>query len=131
MPEQKNLSIIGIDEKRPPRVRKEHYIDIFYRLSQKASGEWCDIFNTLSKQLVPPAKINKSEGIYIEAYVRDMNLLQDHLDKIKKNITESNERLATAVRKRNEAITKENAGESDDGDEQRRLNAIVASLHFS
>ena len=52
---------------------KEPYIDLFFRLSHKAPKKWCEDFNKLSKDLVPPVKINENEGVFIDAYVRDMS----------------------------------------------------------
>ena len=66
---------------------KEPYIDLFFRLSHKAPKKWCEDFNKLSKDLVPPVKINENEGVFIDAYVRDMSHIPEHLARIKKKIT--------------------------------------------
>jgi hypothetical protein len=126
-----SLKIVGIDEKRPPLIRKQPYIDIFFKLSHKAPREWCEIFNKLSKQLMPPARINKSDGVFIEAYVRDMNLLPEHLNKLKKKVIESNEQYSAVIRKRNEDLLSINASVGNEGGEQGRLNTIVAGLSFN
>lgn len=40
------IKIIGFDTSRPPRVRKEAYIDLFYQLSEDAPEEWCEDFDS-------------------------------------------------------------------------------------
>jgi hypothetical protein len=52
------IRIISIDEARPPRVRKEAYIDLFFKLSHKAPLDWCEEFNALGRQINPAAKID-------------------------------------------------------------------------
>ena len=39
-----DLKITGIDNARPPRIRKEPYIDLVFTLSEKANKEWCHDF---------------------------------------------------------------------------------------
>ena len=56
------IRIISIDEARPPRVRKEAYIDLFFKLSHKAPLDWCEEFNALGRQINPAAKIDKNLG---------------------------------------------------------------------
>ena len=46
-----NIKIVGIDEKRPPLIRKEPYIDLFFQLSHKVPLDWCEDFNELTKKL--------------------------------------------------------------------------------
>ena len=42
-----DINIIGIDETRPPFIRKEPYIDIFFELSHQAPIDWCKDLNSL------------------------------------------------------------------------------------
>lgn len=65
-----DLRIIGIDEKRPPKIRKEPYIDVIFKLSHQAPGDWCDDFNALLAKHPATPKIKEKEGLYIEAWVR-------------------------------------------------------------
>ena len=65
-----DIQIIGIDDKRPPRIRKEPYIDLFFRLSHQAPGDWCSIFNVLLGKHASNAKIKVKEGLFIEAWVQ-------------------------------------------------------------
>jgi len=125
-----DIRIVGIDENRPPRVRKEPYIDLFFRLSHQAPKKWCEDFNKLAKDLVPQVKINENEGIFINAYVRDMNHVQAHLDKIKKKITACNEQYLENIRQRDLAEAARSTSLSGAAGEQGKLNAIVAALNY-
>jgi hypothetical protein len=80
------IRIISIDEARPPRVRKEAYIDLFFKLSHKAPLDWCEEFNALGRQINPAAKIDKNLGESIETYVNDMGGIQSHLNEIKQTM---------------------------------------------
>ena len=125
-----DIRIVGVDEKRPPRVRKEPYIDLFFRLSHQAPKKWCEDFNKLAKDLVPTVRINENEGIYIDAYVRDMNHIPTHLDKIKKKITACNEQYLENIRQRELAEAVRNNSLYGAAGEQGKLNAIIAALSY-
>ena len=125
-----DIKIIGIDAKRPPRVRKEPYIDLFFQLSLQAPEDWCDDFNMLTGKLDPAMRIEKNEGLFIETYVRDINHIAEHVEKIKKKIADCNEQYIERIRQRESAAMKKNASLLDDGGEQGKLNKIVATLDF-
>ena len=125
-----DIRIVGIDEKRPPKVRKEPYIDLFFKLSHKVPGAWCEDFNRLTGKLEPAVRLDKSEGLFIETYVRDMKQIQAQLDKIKENVTACNEQYIENIRKSTLAAAGENASLAGDGGPQGELNAIVAALKF-
>lgn len=125
-----DIKIVGIDEKRPPKVRKEPYIDLFFMLSHQAPKKWCEDFNKLTKDLVPPVKIDESKGIFIDAYVRDMNHIPAHLDKIKKKITACNEQYIEFIRQKEFAESTRNTSLYAEAGEQGKLNTIVAALKF-
>jgi hypothetical protein len=61
------IKIISIDANRPPRVRKEAYIDLFYQLSEDAPEEWCEDFSGFGRHVNPLAKIEKGTRCFIEA----------------------------------------------------------------
>jgi hypothetical protein len=125
-----DIRIVGLDEQRPPRVRKEPYIDLFFMLSHQAPKKWCEDFNKLSKDLVPPVKIDESKGIFIDAYVRDMNHIPAHLEKIKKKITTCNEQYIESIRQRELAEAAKNTSLYGAAGEQGKLNTIIAALKF-
>jgi hypothetical protein len=125
-----DIRIIGIDDKRPPRIRKEPYIDLFFRLSHQAPKKWCEDFNKLTKDLVPPVKINENEGIFIDAYVRDMSHIPEHLAKIKKKITACNTLYLENIRLSELADAAKNTSHHGAAGEQGKLNAIIAALSY-
>ena len=125
-----DIRIVGIDERRPPKVRKEPYIDLFFRLSHQVPGDWCDSFNRLTEKLEPAVRIDKREGLFIDTYVRDMSQIPAHLEKIKKNIVACNEQYIENIRQKSLADAAANASLQGDGGQQGKLNAIIASLNF-
>lgn len=125
-----DIKIIGIDEKRPPRVRKEPYIDLFFRLSHPAPQDWCEDFNNLTRKLDPPVRIDKSEGVFIDTYVRDMNHIPAHLDSIKENIRSCNAQYIERIRQAELSAAANTASLLGDGGKQGQLNSIVAALKF-
>ena len=79
---------------------------------------------------MPPARINNSDGVFIEAYVRDMNQIPVHLTRIKKKITACNEQYIEGIRLKELAAAEKNASLHQEDGEQRKLNSIVAALKF-
>ena len=130
MEDVSELRITGIDETRPPRVRKEPYIDFYLKLSHQAPPEWCELFNGLGRKLNPPAKIDKTKGRVIDAYVRDMNQMQPCLDRLKGKVAECNALYAELLAQRASAAALRAANPDYDEGEQGRLNRIVAGLKF-
>ena len=130
MEELCDIRVIGIDEKRPPRVRKEPYIDLFFQLSRQPPKAWCEDFNQLAKALVPPVKIDAKAGAFIDAYVRCMDDIPAHLENIKKKVSLCNERFNESIRQQQLAAAAEKASLLGEGGEQARLNAIIAALKF-
>ena len=125
-----DIKIVGIDKKRPPRVRKAPYIDVFFMLSHQAPKDWCEDFNDLANKLTPPVKIDKVEGVYVEAWVRDMSGIPAHLGDIKKTVAACNKQYIERILRMELDATTENGDSSGAGTEQLRLNAIVAALKF-
>ncbi len=126
-----DIKIVGVDERRPPRVRKEPYIDLFFRLSHQAPKDWCEDFNMLTAKMDPAIKIDKSEGLFIETYVRDMNRIAAHLGTIKEKIVNCSEQYIERIQQRESAAVMKNATLLAGGGEQGKLNSIIAALDFS
>jgi len=125
-----DIKIIGIDEKRLPKVRKEPYIDLFFQLSRQAPRAWCEDFNQLAKGLLPAVKIDPNAGVFIDAYVRNMDDIPVHFDNIKKKILACNERYIEKIRQQELAEAASGAALRAAGGEQARLNSIIAALKF-
>lgn len=126
-----DIRIIGIDDKRPPKVRKEPYIDIFFKLSHQAPADWCKDFNALLSKHPTAPKIKEKEGLYIEAWVRTPDEIVSLLDQLKDTVAQCSRRYIERVE-----LSIRNAGEAgaylaqEDGGEQGRLNKIIAALDF-
>ncbi len=125
-----DIKIVGIDEKRPPKIRKEPYIDVVFKLSHQAPADWCHEFNTLLAKHPSTPKIKEKEGLYIEGWVRNPDEIVTYLDTLKAKVKECTdsyivqiERSAMAAASSNDALTHE-AGE------QGRLNRIIAALKY-
>jgi hypothetical protein len=124
------IKIIGIDPERPPRMRKELYIDLYFKLSVKAPVDWCEEFNKLGHRLSPPVKVTPANGLIMETYVHDMNHVQEHLDKIKTRIKQCNEEYLEREHQRQLAKEARNAETSVGDAKQDRLNKIIAELIY-
>ena len=124
------IKIIGIDANRPPRIRKEAYIDLFYELSEDASEEWCEDFEGFGRQVNPPAKVDKTRRCFINTYVNDMNVIPAHFEQIKQAVVECNAQYLEKLRQREQALARDNASLSEQGGQQFELNQIIESLDF-
>ena len=125
-----SIKIVGLDANRPPKIRKQPYIDIFFELSLKAPKDWCEDFNRLGKHLEPSVKINQKEGLFIEAWVRNMEDIPKHLHDIKEKIINCNEQYIENIRLKELAEIEKNQalGKSP---EQERLSIILSNLEFN
>lgn len=126
-----DIKIVGIDDKRPPVIRKSPYIDIYFKLSHKAPEDWCNDFNALLSKLYNSPKINQKEGLYIEVWVRKadeivamLDLLKEKVEECSKKYIERVELLTKNALEENAALAKNNVGE------QGHLNRIISSLEF-
>lgn len=124
-----DIKIVGIDEKRPPRVRKEPYIDLFFKLSHKAPPAWCADFNALISDQKSVGKINAVEGLYIEAWVRAMEDIPKLLVLLRKAVEECTSRYIANILQREQAGVEKNE-QGEVGGEQGRLNKIIAELKY-
>ena len=125
-----DIKIISIDETRPPQIRKESYIDVFFKLSVQAPEDWCDEFNALGRKINPAVKIDVKNGIIIDAWVKNMNDLPKHLEKIKEKVKECNELHIEKTRLKAIAMAASVASKLGKCSEQNALNDIVAGLKF-
>ena len=124
------IKVIGIDANRPPRVRKEPYIDLFYQLSEDAPEEWCEDFSGFGRQLNPMAKIDKATRGFISTYVNDMNVIPAHFKQLKEAVADCNSQYLEKLRQKEAALARDGANLKEQGGQQLRLNEIVASLDF-
>lgn len=125
-----DIRIIGIDELRPPVIRKEPYIDLFFKLSHQAPADWCRDFNALLAQHPSSPKIKEKEGCFIESWVRTPDEIVALFELIKQTLadctTQYIERIESAAR-----LSAAGSRAATQGtDEQAHLNSIIASLDF-
>ena len=124
-----DIKISGIDEMRPPRIRKEPYINLFFKLIHKAPSDWCDHFNHLVAKREYPVKIDPAAGLFIETWVRKPDEIEPALEGLKKAVSQCNQDyIARSLAEANgAAATQEKLGDTG---EQGNLNRIVAGLDF-
>jgi len=125
-----DIKIVALDAKRPPVVRKAPYIDLFFELSHKAPKVWCEDFNGLLSKYKFPAKVQPDPGLFIETWVRTPDDVAPHLEHLKLEVAECNERYIENVRLAQGRKDGENAATAQGTGEQGRLNRIVAGLLF-
>ena len=125
-----DIRIIGIDEKRPPIIRKEPYIDIIFKLSHKAPANWCNDFNALLSKHPATPRIKEKEGLYIEAWVRTPDAIVEFLALLKEKVAECNRQYIERIELAARNALDSNSSLSEETGEQGRLNAIIAGLDF-
>ena len=126
-----DIKIIGIDERRPPRILREPYIDLYFKLSHKPPLDWSRDFKELMAGHPSKAKVDEKNGLFINGWVRRPDDVAAFLELLKEKVDECSrqyiKRIETSVRDASDAdasMVKEESGE------QGRLNKIVASLDF-
>ena len=124
------IRITGLDPDRPPKVRKESYIDLFFKLSTEAPLDWCEDFNALGRQLNPAAKIGKTTADCIDTYTNNMEKIHSQLDEIKQTVKDCNEQYLEKIKQKAMALAASNAALQGQGGEQDKLNQIIAALAF-
>lgn len=125
-----DIKIIGIDEKRPPRIRKEPYIDIFFKLSHQAPADWCKDFNNLLAKHPSKAKIIEKEGRYIATWVRSPDEIIALLEQLKTSVADCTHQYIQHIELSTQQAANENTSMTEESGEQGRLNRIIASLDF-
>lgn len=126
-----DIRISGIDETRPPRIRKEPYINLYFKLVHKVPEAWCNDFNRLVSKHKYPIKVEPSEGLFIDTWVRKPEEIELALSGLQEAITTCNEEYIANIRAAAMAATSADAGNKpEDEGEQGRLNRIIAGLKF-
>ena len=120
-----DIRISGIDEKRPPKILKEPYINLFFKLTHQAPRNWCEDLNHLLSKREYSAKINPATGLYIETWVRKPEEIESSLQTLKEAVLICTQEYIAKIK----ASAKHQVNVGDDG-EQGRLNKIIAALNF-
>lgn len=125
-----DLKIIGIDELRPPIIRKEPYIDIFFKLSHQAPLEWCKDLNALLSKNTSSASIEEKKGLFINTWVRSSGEIPELFNELKTAITECTRLYIERITLASQESLNNDSQAVDDSGEQGQLNRIIASLDF-
>jgi len=126
-----DLNIIGIDESRPPVIRKEPYIDLYFKLSHQAPADWCRAFNDLLSQHPSSAKIKEKDGCFIECWVRTPDDITELFDVLKQTIAECIRQYIERIEHARQHANSADVGSLEEDSEQGRLNRIIASLDYA
>ena len=126
-----DIRIIGIDEKRPPLIRKEPYIDLYFQLSHQAPKDWCKGFNELLAQHPSQPKIAEKEGKYIEGWVRTADEIVDYVELLKDTVNKCTQEYIERIELMARQASNREGEKTEEAGEQGRLNKIIASLDFN
>lgn len=124
-----DIVIIGMDEHRPPRILKQPYIDLIFKLNHQAPADWCDEFNGLMSQYESKPCINTKEGLYIETWVRTPGEIVPHLQLIQTAIADCIALYVEKIAAKRRSASKDH-DQPEENSEQSQLNKIIAGLNF-
>lgn len=126
-----DIKIIGVDKARPPFIRKEPYIDIYFELSHQAPTDWCEDLNTrlTNNHTTKTSSINGKEGLFIKSWVRTPGEITSLLEQLKNEITECTSQYIERIQLNSPHLDGKTSGTSESS-EQINLNNIITSLVF-
>jgi len=126
-----DIRIASMDENRPPRLRKEPYIDLYFRLLHKAPPDWCVGLNDMLVKHEYTPKIQEDEGLFIETLVRSPDEIAGLFQILKKKVTECSAQYIEKIAASQRDSDSDNDHLQKDGEgEQGRLNKFIAKLDF-
>jgi hypothetical protein len=128
MSENINITIQRIDPNRYPSVVNKNYIDIIFELSEKATKDWCILFNDSFVNNVDNIRINPEEGNFVETWVRDMEEIPEKLNLIKEVTKLTNTKCMEKLIK--DAELRDNSYNKNQSAESVRLEEILNELNF-
>ena len=126
-----DIRIVGIDEKRPPRIRKEPYIDLIFCLSHKAPVDWCRDLIELQSGQEYATEIDATECLYLETWVRTPGEIVNHFQQLKQSVTDCNALYIRKIEAQSRVFDSSNEKLQKDAGPQGDLNRIIANLDFS
>jgi hypothetical protein len=125
-----DIKIIGIDEKRPPIIRNEPYIDLIFKLSHQAPADWCSDFNSMMAKQPGSPKIKQQEGLYIESWVKTPDLIVEHLEQLKSKVSQCSEMYIERIEQSARDNKSSDPSQVVESSPQGRLNKIIAELVY-
>ncbi len=124
-----DIRICGFDEKRPPMILKQPYIDLFFKLIHQAPKEWCEDFNQIVSKAQYNTKIAPNTGLFIETWARKPEEIEGILELLKQAVATCSQNYISKIEQRISAASDDQDKPEDEG-EQGRLNRIIATLNF-
>lgn len=124
-----DIRISGTDEMRPPRILKEPYINLYFKLTHKAPKKWCEDFNHLVSKGDYPVKIEPSTGLFIETWVRKPEEIERAFEGLKRAVNTCKVEYIARILAEADAAA-DMGGAMEATGEQGRLNRIIAGLNF-
>jgi hypothetical protein len=124
-----DLKIVGIDESRPPVIRKEPYIELYFKLNRKAPLDWVRIFNDRFSKEKFPVKIKPEACDIVETWVRTVDEVEPAFEMIKAAVRESIEIYLNKILAMKSEEQAKAAG-IQLSPEQIKLNAVISHLKF-
>jgi hypothetical protein len=125
-----DIYILGVDENRPPALRKEPYIDLYFKLSHKAPETWCKLFNDLVAKLESTPKIDPAQGLIITSWVRLPDDIPAHLKVLQQKVAECTQKYIEKIDVARQAEKDASADVGKAEGPQGRLNKVIAGLDF-
>lgn len=124
-----DLKIVGIDEARPPIIRKEPYIELYFKLIHQAPREWCQVFNECVAKSTYPISIKIDDGLFVETWVRKAEEVEAALKMIQVAIKTSIALYIETIEAKTRNLTSQSVGVEATG-EQLELNKIIIGLDY-
>lgn len=126
-----DIKIIGMDKTRPPFIRKEPYIDLYFELSHQAPTDWCKDLNYLftKNKITKTANIDEKGGLFIKTWVRTADEISPILEQLKEEVAECTHQYIKRIQL-NSQQSGDDKSETNESSAQANLNRIVDSLVF-
>jgi len=125
----RELKVIGIDESRPPVIRKEPYIELFFKINNQAPKDWCIHFNDVMKNAKYPVKIKPEEGVMVETWVRGVDEIEKSLKVIQLAFVRCSDDYIENIESQSR-INESDVSGAPISPEQMNLNNVVSNLKF-
>ena len=126
-----NIRIVAVDSKRPPVLRKEPYVEVFFELSHAVPKNWSTDFNALFAKQEFSATIQAEEGLFIETWVRTIDEIPANFAFMKRMVTQCSDQYIAKILASQGQDSADSESSGAVSAEQRRLNTIIAALDFS
>ena len=125
-----SIRIEGIDENRPPSAKHEQYINLYFRLNEKAPEAWCSMFNDLMAKHYSKPKIVPADGLFIETWVKSIELIAPHLEELKAAVKVCTGKYIEKLEQDRQAGKMQAGDAVEDNSPQAKLNRIIETLNF-